>query len=137
MEVRISESKMQELLKLKSLIINILCNFRLAFLQKWSCSGKLPLFQADPSEVIVPAPDLSMVGFDGFPVVLALGFLVLAIHAKDVLVIHAHDPAAIQRLSASVAVFNFKKSVSHISSFKRFYPDTAGCSVLLYCHVLF
>ena len=100
MEVRISESKMQELLKLKSLIINILCNFRLAFLQKWSCSGKLPLFQADPSEVVVPTPDLSMVGFDGFPVVLALGFLVLAVHAEDLVIVHAHDPAAIQRLSA-------------------------------------
>ncbi len=113
MEVRISESKMQELLKLKSLIINILCNFRLAFLQNWSCSGKLPLFQADPLEVIVPAFDLRMVGFDGFPVVLALGFLVLAVYAEDVLIIHAHDPAAVQRLSAPIAVLNFKKSVSH------------------------
>ena len=97
----------------------------------------LQLFQPDPFEIVVPAPDLLMVRFDGFPVVLTLGFLVLAIHAKDVLVIYAHDPAAIQRLSASVAVFNFKKSVSHIFSFKRFYPDTAGCSVLLHCRALF
>ena len=113
MEVRISESKLQELLKLKSLIINILCNFLLAFLQNWSCSGKLPLFQANSSEVIVPAPDLRMVGFDGLSVVLALGFLVLAIHAEDLVIVHAHDPAAIQRLSAPIAVLNFKKSVSH------------------------
>ena len=104
---------MQELLKLKPLIINILCNFRLAFLQNWSCPGILALFQADPSEVIVPAPDLCMVGFDGLPVVLALGFLVLAIHAEDLVIVHAHDPAAIQRLSAPIAVLNFKKSVFH------------------------
>ena len=104
---------MQELLKLKLLIINILCNFRLAFLQNWSYSGELPLFQADPREVIVPAPDLRMVGFDGLPVILALGFLVLAVHAEDVLIIHAHDPAAVQRLPAPIAVLNFKKSVSH------------------------
>ena len=75
-------------------------------------SGNL-LFQADPSEVVVPAPDLCMVGFDGLPVVLALGFFVLAIHAKDLVIVHAHDPAAIQRLSAPIAVLNFKKSVSH------------------------
>ena len=113
MEVRISESKMQELLKLKSLIINILCNFRLAFLQNWSCSGKLPLFQAYPREVIVPAPDLRMVGFDGLPVILTLGFFVLAVHAEDLVIVHALNPAAVQRLSAPIAVLNFKKSVSH------------------------
>ena len=113
MEVRISESSLQELLKLNPLIINNLCKPRLAFLQKWSCSGKLPLFQVDPSEVIVPAPDLRMVGFDGLPVVLTLGFFVLAIHAEDVVIVHAHDPAAIQRLPAPIAVLNFKKSVFH------------------------
>jgi hypothetical protein len=104
---------MQELLKLKSLIINILYNFRLAFLQIWSCPGELPLFQADTGEVVVPAPDLRMVGFDGLPVVLTLGFFVLAIHAEDVVIVHAHDPAAIQRLPAPIAVLNFKKSASH------------------------
>ena len=113
MEVRISESKMQELLKLKSLIINILCNFRLAFLQNWSCPGILALFQADTGEVVIPAFDLRMVGFDGLPVVLALGFFVLAVHAQDLVIVHALNPAAIQRLSAPIAVLNFKKSVSH------------------------
>ena len=113
MEVRISESKMQELLKLKLLIINILCNFRLAFLQNWSCSWELPLFQADPSEVVIPTFDLRMVGFDGLSVVLTLGFFVLAVHAKDLVIVHALNPAAIQRLPAPIAVLNFKKSVSH------------------------
>ena len=106
-------------------------------LQNWSCSGKLPLFQADPREVIVPAPDLRMVGFDGLPVILALGFLVLAVHAEDVLIIHAHDPAAIQRLPAPIAVLNFKKSVSHISSFKRFYPASSDHLMRPLCHVPF
>ena len=77
--------------------------FSACFLQKWSCSGELPLFQADPSEVIVPAPDLRMVGFDGLPVVLTLGFFVLAVHAEDVVIVHAHDPAAVQRLPAPIA----------------------------------
>jgi hypothetical protein len=76
-------------------------------LQKWSCSGKLPLFQADPREVIVPAPDLRMVGFDGLPVVLALGFFVLAIHAEDVVIVHALNPAVIQWLPAPIAILNF------------------------------
>ena len=75
-------------------------------------SGKL-LFQADPWEVIVPAPDLCMVGFDGLPVVLALSFFVLAVHAEDVVIVHALNPAAIQGLSAPIAVLNFKKSVTH------------------------
>ena len=69
-------------------------------MQNWSCPGILALFQADPLKVVVPAPDLRMVGFDGLPVVLALGFFVLAIHAEDLVIVHAHDPAAIQRLSA-------------------------------------
>ena len=117
MEVRISESKMQELLKLKSLIINILCNFRLAFLQRWSCYGKLPLFQADPREVIVPAPGLRMVGFDGLPVVLALGFFVLAIHAEDLVIVHAHDPAAIQS-------FPHRSQFSTSKNLSRIYPPS-------------
>lgn len=104
---------MQELLKLKSLIINILYNFRLAFLQNWSCLWELPLFKAYPAEVVVPAPDFSMVGFDGLRIVLALGFFVLAIHAEDLVIVHALNPAAVQRLSAPIAILNFKKSVSH------------------------
>ena len=91
-------------------------------------SGNL-LFQADPSEVIVPAPDLSMVRFDGLPVVLALGFFVLTVHTEDVVIVHAHDPAGVQRLPAPIAVLNFKKSVSHISSFKRFYPASTDHSM--------
>ena len=78
----------------------------------YKLSGKL-LFQADTREVIVPVPDLGMVGFDGLRIVLALGFFVLAVHAEDLVIVHAHDPAAIQRLSAPIAVLNFKKSVSH------------------------
>ena len=77
------------------------------------CKKLLPLFQADPSEVIVPAPDLCMVGFDGLRIVLTLGFFVLAIHAEDVVIVHALNPAAIQRLPAPIAVLNFEKSVSH------------------------
>ena len=73
----------------------------------------LPLFQAAPSEVVVPAPDLRMVGFDGLPVVLALGFLVLAVHTKDLVIVHALNPVAIQLLPAPIAILNFKKSVSH------------------------
>ena len=49
-------------------------------------SGNL-LFQADPREVIVPVPDLRMVGFDGLPVVLTLGFFLLAVHAENVVII--------------------------------------------------
>ena len=82
-------------------------------MQNWSCPGISALFQADPSEVVVPAFDLRMVGFDGLRIVLALGFLVLAIHAEDVVIVHALNPAAVQRLSAPIAVLNFKKSVSH------------------------
>ena len=78
----------------------------------YKLSGKL-LFQADPREVIVPAPDLRMVGFDGLSVILTLGFFVLAIHAENVVIVNAHDPAAVQRLPAPIAVLNFKKSVSH------------------------
>jgi hypothetical protein len=75
-------------------------------------SGNL-LFQADPREVIVPVPDLRMVGFDGLSVILALGLFVVAFHAENCGIVHAHDPAAIQRLTAPIAVLNFKKSVSH------------------------
>ena len=78
-----------------------------------------------------------MVSFDGLSVVLALGFFVLAVHAKDLVIVHTHDPAAIQRPSASVAVFNSKKSVSHISSFKRFYPASTDHSMRLLYRVLF
>ena len=78
----------------------------------YKLSGKL-LFQADPCEVVVPAPDLRMVRFDGPPVILTLGFFVLAVHTQDLVIVHAHDPAAVQRLSAPIAVLNFKKSVSH------------------------
>jgi hypothetical protein len=54
-----------------------------------------------------------MVGFDGLPVVLALCFFVLAIHAQDLVIVHALNPAAIQRLSAPIAILNFKKSITH------------------------
>lgn len=74
---------------------------------------KLPLFQTDSCEVVVSAPDLRAVGFDGLPVVLPLGFFVLAVHAQDILVVHALNPAAVQRLSAPIAILNFRKSVSH------------------------
>ena len=73
----------------------------------------LQLFQPDPFEIVVPAPDLLMVRFDGLRIVLALVFFVLAIHAEDLVIVHALNPAAIQRLSAPIAVLNFKKSVSH------------------------
>lgn len=59
------------------------------------CKKLLPLFQADPSEVIVPAPDLRMVGFDGLSVILTLSFFVLASHAQDLVIVHALNPAAI------------------------------------------
>lgn len=78
-----------------------------------SCLVELPLFQTASCEVVVSAPDLRAVGFDGLPVVLPLGFFVLAVHAQDILVVHALNPAAVQRLSAPIAILNFRKSVSH------------------------
>ena len=54
-----------------------------------------------------------MVRFDGLPTILTLGLFVLAVHAENLVIVHALNPAAIQRLPAPIAVLNFKKSVSH------------------------
>ena len=80
------------------------------------------LLQPDPGEVVIAPSDRLVIGLDRLPVVLPLALLLRAVHADDLRIEHAHDPAARKIGPAPIAALRVEKVIPHLISPPRQSP---------------